>query len=98
MGNRYYRTGKILKGILKHFPGCDVQMVCRLVQNQNICPGKHEFKKGQPCPFPTAKGLDGQENLIFLKEKSAQNAAHFRIAVQTVSILQLLQQGVFPPQ
>ena len=46
-------------------------MVCRLIQDQEIGIGEHQFGKGYPAPFSAAQISDPFKNIVPCKQKAA---------------------------
>ena len=57
-------SGVILQRFFKNFPGLNVQMVGRLIQNKKIGVGEHQLCQRDPAPFPAAQFADLFENVI----------------------------------
>ena len=76
MGDIEDSSGIILKGFFKNFPGLDVQMVGRLVQNKKIRMREHKLGQRNPAPFTAAEFSDLFENIISGKQKSGKDVSN----------------------
>ena len=75
----HYETGaaKGLYGIFHDFPGGNIQMVRRFVQNKEIRFFKEEAEKGEPCLLPAGKHAHRLEHVISPKKEHTQDIAGF---------------------
>ena len=86
-----YGAGIIIQSILKDFFGCDVQMVGRLVEDQEICFREHQFRKRYTSAFPTAQRTDLFEDIITGKKKCCKHIPDFRIRKSRIIIGNLVK-------
>ena len=70
MGHIEQSPGIVVQRLLKDLLGGDVQMVRGLVQNQEVCLGKHKLSQRNPSPFSAAAFSDQFKNIIPGEQKS----------------------------
>ena len=73
MGYIKYRTGIIVQSPLENFLGSDVQMIGRLIEDQEIRIGEHQLCQRYTSPFTTTQITDQLENIISGKKKSSKH-------------------------
>ncbi len=77
MRDQQDRAVEILQHILQHLLARDIQMVCGLVQQEEVGLLQGQDRQRQPAALAAAQAADSFEDVIFLKEKTAQIAAGF---------------------
>ena len=93
MRDRDDGAAKIRQRILQHFAGIHVQMVGRLVQQQQVVFAKHERRQRNTAFFAAGKGMNGFKHVVARKQKHAQRAAHVGLLHLREAIPDLVQHG-----
>ncbi len=73
MRNIQHSSGIAVQCFFQNFLGCDIQMVGRLIKDQEIGFGKHQFGKRNTTSFATGKRGDHFEYIVSGKEKCCQH-------------------------
>ena len=81
---------RVLQDLLRH----DIQMVCRLVEDQEICLGKHQLGKRYPSAFTAAERPDLLENVVTCKEKGGEGIADLRVRKGRIVVRDLLEKSL----
>ena len=72
MGHSDIGSRKGGQGLLHCLLGRNIQMICRLVQYQKVCPRQHQLQKSQTGLLPTGKLTDNTEYIIPPEQKCPQ--------------------------
>ena len=81
--------------ILQYLFGCDVQVVGRLVEDQEIRFREHQFCERYTSAFPTAQRTDLFEDIITGKKKCCKHIPDFRIRKSRIIIGNLVKNCFF---
>ena len=82
------RTTVRLQGVLKDFLRKDIQMVCRLIENQEVGLREHQLREGQTPPFTAGQVGHALEYIISGEEEGGEGVSYGRVVQCRVSILE----------
>ena len=83
-----------IEGVLQHFLGDQVEVVGRLVEDQEVGFGEHEFGEGYTPFFAAAQVADPLEDLFTGKEEGGEQAPDLRVGHGRVFIGDFLENGI----
>ena len=84
-----------IQGVLKNLLGHKVQVVGRLVQNQEIGLGEHEFGKRNPSFLAAGQIRDLFKNRIPGKQERGEQVADLRVGHIRMCVADFLKDGIF---
>jgi hypothetical protein len=70
MGHQHERTGEFQQAIFQHFEGWNIQVVGRLIENEQVCGLEHESGDEEPCLFTAGQFRHGEIQLFGTEEKA----------------------------
>ena len=70
MGYKHECAGKFQQAIFQHFEGRDIQIIGRLVENEQVCGLEHEPGDEEPCLLTAGQPRHRKIELLWSKEKA----------------------------
>ena len=94
MGNHQDGADEFVERLFQNFDGGDVQVVGRLVQQQQIGPGQDQLGQLQAAALAAAQIADPAEGLV-IGEQEAPQVSHGRFTAEGRGPTDLLDQTIF---
>ena len=86
MGHYEHSAAEIEQSRLKRLSRRDIEVVGRLVEQQDVCARKHELQQREPRLFAAAQSLDLLENIVGTEQKLTEQSAHSCLGEVAVEI------------
>ena len=95
MRYKNYRTSILLKSLLDSLLCREVEVVCRLVKNENISVFLHHYRKTKLCALAAADNSCFLENVFAHESDLRKQTAHFKFGKGRIAAVQFLHNGKF---
>ena len=98
MRNVEDRSGVAVQCLLQDFLGCDIQMVGRLIEDQEVGLGEHQLCERDTTALTTGEGRDQLKYIIVGKKKGGEHVSDLCLGKGRVGIGNFLKDGFFRMQ
>ena len=95
MGDIQHRSGVVLQCIFQNLFRDDIEVVGRLVEDQEVGIGEHQLGKGNSSALPAAQRVDRLENIVVCKQEGGQHISDFGVCQIRIRVGNLLENGLF---
>ena len=80
--------------VLEHFTALDIQVVRRLVEDEEVRVTEHQLREGHTALLATGEVADALIHIIATEEEGREHVAHLRVVQVRVVVLDLIEDGL----